>query len=198
MEVKYQKSNHTRTWESFLPTTCPGQSTIILSKAYRKLGLVRRTFSVYCTVSTRKKLYISLIRSQLIYGSQIWRPMLSKDIQKLERLQRRATKFILLDYSSDYRDRLLSLKLLPLMMVYELNDIMFFVTNFKEPSKSFDITRYVSLSSSNTRSNSRKLSHTRQATNTRKHFYFNRLVHLWNAFPTIDLSLSSDTIKENG
>ena len=131
----------------------------ILSKAYRKLGLVRRTFSVYCTVSTRKKLYISLIRSQLIYGSQIWRPMLSKDIQKLERLQRRATKFILLDYSSDYRDRLLSLKLLPLMMVYELNDIMFFVTNFKEPSKSFDITRYVSLSSSNTRSNSRKLSH---------------------------------------
>jgi hypothetical protein len=193
----------------------------ILARAYGKLSQVRRTFSDYCTVGTRKKLYVSLIRSQLIYGSQIWRPMLCKDIQKLEKLQRRATKYILQDYSIDYKLRLLSLKLLPLMMVYELNDIMFFVKNHKEPSESFDISKYVSLSGSCTtvlfrwlefdhvsayaelasckqpekhgRSNSCKLTHTCQATNTRKH---NRLIRLWNALPIVDLNLSSDTIKQ--
>ena len=34
-----------------------------------------------------------------------------------------ATKFILQDYSTDYKHRLLSLNLLPLMMVYELHEI---------------------------------------------------------------------------
>ena len=74
----------------------------ILSKAYAKLSMIRRTFSPYNSVGTRKKLYISVIRAQLIimYGSVIWRPMLVKDIVLLEHLQRRSTKFILSDYSS--------------------------------------------------------------------------------------------------
>ena len=94
----------------------------ILGKAYKKLNMVRRTFSLFCTTGTRKKLYVALIRSQLIYGSQIWRPTLLKDIQKLEQIQRRATKYILQDYSSDYKTRLIALNMLPLMMIYELND----------------------------------------------------------------------------
>ena len=111
----------------------------ILAKAYGKLSIVRQTFSSYCTVGTRKKLYISLIRSQLVYGSQLWRPMLIKDISSLEQLQRRVMKFILQDYTSDYKPRLLCLNLLPLMMLYELNDIMFFINNIKNRSESFDI-----------------------------------------------------------
>ena len=111
----------------------------ILAKGYGKMSLVRRTFSSHCSVETRKKLYISLIRSQLVYGSQLWRPMLIKDITKLEQLQRKATKFILQDYDSDYKSRLLSLNLLPLMMMYELNDITFFISNVKNRSESFDI-----------------------------------------------------------
>ena len=38
-----------------------------------------------------------------------------KDITVLEGVQSKATKFILNDYSSDYKSRLQSLRLLPLM-----------------------------------------------------------------------------------
>ena len=38
-----------------------------------------------------------------------------KDIITLERIQRHPTKFILNDYCSDYKNRLIKLKLLPLM-----------------------------------------------------------------------------------
>ena len=46
-----------------------------------------------------------------------------KDIKLVENVQRRATKFIVNDFSMDYKSHLLQLKLLPLSMLYELNDI---------------------------------------------------------------------------
>ena len=99
----------------------------ITAKAYRSLHLIRRTFGHTPSVAARKKLYIALIRSQISYCSPLWRPHLLKDIELLEQIQRRATKFILNDYSSDYKFRLTSLKLLPLMMFYELLDLSFFI-----------------------------------------------------------------------
>ena len=67
----------------------------ITCNAYRILGLLRRSFSTINNIITRKRLYISLVHSQLLYGSQIWKPALIKDIKSLEQIQRRATKFIL-------------------------------------------------------------------------------------------------------
>ena len=110
-------------------------------------------------------------------------------------MQRRATKFILGDWQNDYKSRLLKLEILPLMMLYELNDIMFFITNMRSPSESFDILQHVAFSSSNTRSCSSKLIHRRPVTNFHRHFYFQRLVKLWNALPTIDLTLSTNNLR---
>ena len=45
----------------------------------------------------------------------------------------RATKFILNDYESSYKTRLKQLHLLPLMYVFEFNDLMFLVKSLKEP-----------------------------------------------------------------
>ena len=74
----------------------------IVAKAYKTLALIRRTFHHSTTsVSVRKTLYMSLIRSQLTYCSPVWRPHLIEDIKILEKVQRRATKWILQDYSSD-------------------------------------------------------------------------------------------------
>ena len=50
---------------------------------------------------------------------------LIKDILLLERIQRRATKFTLNNYTTDYKSRLTELKLLPLMHLFELQDILF-------------------------------------------------------------------------
>ena len=51
-------------------------------------------------------LYLSLVKSHLTYCSQLWRPKLIKDMKSLEKVQRRATKYILNDYVSDYKARL--------------------------------------------------------------------------------------------
>ena len=95
-----------------------------------------------------------------------------------KQLQRRATKFIIGNSSSAYKSRLLELELLPLMMLYELNDTMFFITNVRSPSESFNILQFVAFSTTNTRSGTSKLFHTRPLTNSHRHFYFQRLVKL--------------------
>ena len=88
----------------------------IISQAYMILGLIRRTFTSNYTMA-KKQTYniISLVCSKLMHCSQIWRPHLIKDITALERVQCRATKYILNDYHSDYKARLQQLQLLPLM-----------------------------------------------------------------------------------
>ena len=137
-------------------------------------------------------------KSQLTYCSQIWRPHLLKDISSLERIQRRATKFILRDFHSDYKSRLTSLHLLPLMMQLELYDIMFFTNCLKNDrkSKTFCVHSYVTLSTSSTLSATHfKLKHSLSKSNTIAHLYFNRLPRLWNSLPTIDLDLPISVIK---
>ena len=114
----------------------------------------------------------------------------------LERIQRRATKWILNDYQSSYRSRLVTLHLLPFMYVYEVNDIMFFIKSYKQQSSHFNITEYVQFSSSNMHfGSSEKMIHHRCSSNIAWNFYFHRLPHIWNSLPKMDLSLSTNTIK---
>jgi len=70
-----------------------------------------------------------------------------KDIINLERIQRQATKHILYDYTSCYKDRLLSLKLLPLMYILELQDILFAI---KSLTNQFNIKNFITFNSSTT------------------------------------------------
>ena len=63
---------------------------------------IKRTFSSYHSPGKKKILYISLVKSQILYCSQIWRPRLIKNIKILEQVQRRATKWILKDCEMDY------------------------------------------------------------------------------------------------
>uniref|UniRef100_A0A1X7T6X9 Reverse transcriptase domain-containing protein n=2 Tax=Amphimedon queenslandica TaxID=400682 RepID=A0A1X7T6X9_AMPQE len=86
----------------------------IVAKSYQSIGLLRRAFPVSTPIKTKKLLFLSLVIPKLTYCSPIWRPNLIKDITTLERVQRRATKYILNDYSSDYKSRLISLQILPL------------------------------------------------------------------------------------
>ena len=107
--------------------------------------------------STKRLLYVSLVRSQLVYCSPIWRPHHMKDIKLVENVQCRATKFIVNDFSMDYKSRLLQLKLLPLSMLYELNDICFFVKSLKNPHSSFNILDFIKFSHNSTRSRSTQI-----------------------------------------
>ena len=123
------------------------------------------------------------MRSQLVYCSPLWRPYLIKDF---ERIQRRVTKFILNDYNLDYKSRLFQCKILPLMYFFELKDILFFVKSVKSPSSAFNIFNYVTFNTSSTRSGYfSKLLHNFATTSYTRHFYFNRIVRLWNSLPFV-------------
>ena len=168
------------------------------SRAYKMLGLLRRVFCRANTIIAKKHLFNVLVKSQISYCSEIWRLHLLKDIQTLENIQRRATKFILSDFSSDYKSRLLSINMLPLMMQFELSDIMFFIKSLKEPSDSFDILKYVTFCSGRTRSATfLKLKLPSVRTNLERHFYFNRLPRLWNSLPPISTVNSLYRIKSD-
>ncbi len=73
------------------------------------LGFIRRTASITHNIHVRKVFYLSLVRSKLGYGSQVWAHQTVTDILVIERVQRRATKFILsLPYRTitKYQERL--------------------------------------------------------------------------------------------
>ena len=170
----------------------------MLAKAYKLLGLIRRVFaSTYCPLA-KKVLYISLIRSKITYCSPVWHPYLLVDIRTLESIQRRATKFVLNDFHSSYRHRLTELHLLPLMLIFEINDILFFLKQLKSPSEHFNISTLVSFCSGQTRSATHfKMKIPSTTTNSSRNMYFNCLPRLWNALPLINTNKSMITIKKD-
>ena len=87
------------------------------------LGLLRRVFS---TISCAQSKCITLVKPHKLYCSSLWHPHLLSDIKCLETVQRRASKFIIHDHSLDYKECLINLNLLPLMMEYEIRDIFFY------------------------------------------------------------------------
>ena len=79
------------------------------------LGFLRRSAFETHDQRARKLLYLSLVRSNLEYCSQMWAPQAANLILDIERIQRRATKFIpSLPYRSEvsYEQRLLKIGLL--------------------------------------------------------------------------------------
>ena len=99
----------------------------IVAKANRMLGFLRGNCFHLTDVNARRLLYLSLVRSHLSFGCEIWAPQdPSADLLRFEGIQRRATKFILKDYECSYPDRLKKLNLIPLSYWHEIKDIIFF------------------------------------------------------------------------
>ena len=83
-------------------------------------------------MSTRCALYLSLVKSQLCYATQVWSPAQVSLKAQVEWVQRRATRWILQTRIGEmsYRDRLITLDLLPLTYDRELKDLVFFYKCF--------------------------------------------------------------------
>lgn len=71
----------------------------ISKKASSTLGFLRRNLR-RCPASCRKQAYLALVRPLMEYGATVWDPYLQKDIDCLEKIQRRAARFISGDYKS--------------------------------------------------------------------------------------------------
>ena len=71
----------------------PEQCRIEASKGNHVLGMIRRNIT-YKEKSLIVPLYKTIVRPHLEYCIQAWNPQLMKDIDMLEKIQRRATKLI--------------------------------------------------------------------------------------------------------
>ena len=84
---------------------------------------------------------------------------------------------------------------LPLMYIFELNDLNFFIKSYKSASSHFNINDYINFRTSITRSStSHKMIHQCSFSTLLYHFYFCRLPQLWNSLPPIDLTLPTTKI----
>lgn len=168
----------------------------ICSKAYQSLYMLRRNIPSVADSGLKRVLYLTLVRSQLCYCSQVWSPMYIKDIRVLELVQRRATKYILSGSVLSYKDRLIKLNLLPLMYWYDFQDILFLLKCILHPPDNFNISNYVAFSDTTTRTAGLgKLKYVYRRLSSSRHFYFNRVVRLWNSLPFLDLSCSFNYLK---
>ena len=86
------------------------QCAKVAKRANQILGLIYRTFECK-SHKIVSQLYKSLVRPHLDYCSPVWRPHLQKDINLLERVQRRVTRMVEGYRELDYFSRLKGLKL---------------------------------------------------------------------------------------
>ena len=100
-----------------------------MNNASRLLGYVRRNTRLVKSITVRRSAYLTLVRSHIGYATQVWTPQSIDLLRRLERVQRRATKYILdLPFICDqtYGGRLMNLNLLPISSWREFLDMIFF------------------------------------------------------------------------
>ena len=100
---------------------------MIVAKAKRMLGFLKRNCAGIVGSTVLLRLYCSLVRSHFFFCSQLWAPQSStSNLILVENIQRRATRFILRNSNLCYKAHLIKLKLLPLSYWLEYLDLVFF------------------------------------------------------------------------
>ena len=72
----------------------------VTTKSSRVLNFIKRNFS-HCTTSVKEKLYSTLVRPHLEYAAAAWDPHTRKNIDSIERVQKRAARFVSNTYGRD-------------------------------------------------------------------------------------------------
>jgi hypothetical protein len=81
-----------------------------VNKANSIMGLIRRTYT-YLDEQSFKYLFQALVRPHIEYAEAVWSPFKVGDIEKIENVQRRATKQVPTLKNMEYNERLKKLKM---------------------------------------------------------------------------------------
>jgi hypothetical protein len=174
------------------------------TKSNRMLGFVRRNTRFITRTSVRRSIYLTLVRCHLGYATQIWAPQSKELIRKIERVQRRATKYILnlpFRCSESYKDRLVKLNLLPLTYWHEYLDLVFFfkaITGIITVNTGVLPAVRLTRVTRNNNSNVTQFITRKCKTTTFQRSFFNRATRLWNILANdlqLTLSLPLSTFK---
>lgn len=158
------------------------------------LGVINRNFHG-ATENCLLNLYKTMVRPHLEYANQVWHPRPIQDLEKLEKVQRKATKIILRGKKLSCDLRLRALKLPTLVYRRTRGDM---IDTYKFLTAKYDMhccpkfnLRSSVISDIATRGNMYKLMPVRCKYALRKNFLTNRIVHIWNSLPNNVVSAES-------
>lgn len=151
-------------------------------KANRILGILKRNFCQLDQPSFTL-LYKSMVRPHLEYGNTIWRPHKREDINRIEKIQRRATKQIKSISHLSYEERLSILRL-PTLEYRRARGDMIQTYKILHKIDDLDPTLFFNLADNNrTRGHPLKLNKPRARLDIRKYSFSVRVINEWNSLP---------------
>lgn len=159
-------------------------------KATKLLDLCRRNLHM-CTRDIKESAYKSIVRPHLDYASAAWSPHTSKNINKIEAVQRRAARFVLSDYDYSPTSNLshkirTQLKWLPLQHRRFKSDVLLF---FKIKHHLVNTTFPSTVTPSTLHPH--RFSHIQSLhSEVYKNSFFVRSVRFWNILPQSTQSLT--------
>ena len=172
------------------------QCGIAASKGNQILGLIRRNIT-YKGKKLIIPLYKAIVRPHLEYCIQAWRPYRKKDIDTLERIQRRATKMIPELRDLSYEERLKECGLTTLE-TRRLRGDQIEVFKILNGYENIDRNMFFSLKKdSRTRGHKVKLVKDQCRLDFRKHSFSQRTINEWNKLSTDCVTASSVNMFKN-
>jgi ribonucleases P/MRP protein subunit RPP40 len=158
------------------------QCIMAAKKANSILGMIKRNIK-FKSKQVIVKLYKALVRPRLEYCIQVWSPYLRKDINMLERVQRRATRMVAGLQDLSYEERLKQTNLLPLDKRRVRGDLIEVFKIMKGFDK-IDYRKFFEISTvEKTRGHSLKLVKKCCNGERRKQFFSQRVINIWNGLP---------------
>ena len=164
---------------TFTETLSPGiHINKIVGEAFHLLKNIRVAFA-YLDEDMMKKIIVTMIRPRLEYAAIVWSPWLRKDVRKIERILRAATKMIPRLRDMTYENRLQELNILSLEQRRERGD-MIAIYKLMTGKDYIDREELLVWDSRETRGHGCKLRKSNYRRDIKKNSFPHRNVDTWN------------------